>query len=336
LLLGNLLVLFILLVVIEVALRLMNVGFGNTPLNPDPVFHHVHPANYSFVNYSSTGEYEGYEVRFDEEGRVSPAKKRKASQFQQKAVFLGASFVESVQVSWDSSFVGRLQHQFPQTEMLNYGVSSYCPSVHYLVAKHKLLKSEPLPSKAIIMIYSNDVGDDQNYLQTAKFDAAGDLAALDGGKPDGMVTLMRRFYLVRLVKKAMVTLKFAMNKKARPAESAEGVVGSFLEENPDWEGTPSADYLLKTVRLLESKGVKTWVTVVPSKYRHFYQKYEGLEYSEKIERWATANGVPFINLSATFRQWREQGGKKLFFEKDIHFNETGHRVAAKALAAYLN
>jgi len=339
LLLGNLLVFLVLLIIVEVALRALNIGFGNTPLNPDPVFHHVHPGDYRFVSYSSTGEYEGYEVYLDEAGRVSDPGGEAGMPEKQPgkvAAFLGDSFTESLQVPYDSSFIAQLGRQATDFKMENYGVASYSPSLHYLTAKHKLLQQQPLPDKVFIMLYSNDVEDDRTYLKDAVYDASGDLVAINGGKPDRFVVLMRQSYLVRLLRKAQITIKYALDGERSESVAAAGVVGEYIEEIPEWEGTESAAYLLRTVQLLEAQGTEVYVTVVPSKYCHFNQNYDVEELSEKVEKWAGQHNVRFIDLTGPFRQWREQHpDRKLFFEKDIHFNEAGHTVTAHTFLPYL-
>ncbi len=334
---GNLLVLFILLIVVEIALRVLGIGYGNSPVNPDAMLHHVHPKNYSFTSYSSANEFGGHEVIFDEEGKVVPRHGMNAGQSRNRPViaFLGDSFVESLQVPWNSSFIGCLQSRIPGIEMQNYGVSSYSPSLHYLLAKNILLKRQPLPAKAVILLYSNDVADDINYLKSGIFEGQ-ELIAVNGGTSSWTVQLLRKSYLVRLLRKVAITLEYAWQHKDDPQNTVkQGEVGGFIEENPDWEGTSSADYLEKTVRLLEASGIKTFVTAVPSKFRYFNDGVEGLEFSEKIEQWAAKRQISFISLTAPFKQWRAQGGGQLFFEKDIHFNTTGHQLAAKVIAPFL-
>ena len=58
------------LVAVEVTLRAMGMGFGNSPMEPDPVLHHVHPRNYTFVQQHPSGELGGFEIEYNREGRV--------------------------------------------------------------------------------------------------------------------------------------------------------------------------------------------------------------------------------------------------------------------------
>ena len=48
----------------------MGMGFGNSPMEPDPILHHVHPRNYSFVQQHPSGELGGFEIEYNDEGRV--------------------------------------------------------------------------------------------------------------------------------------------------------------------------------------------------------------------------------------------------------------------------
>jgi hypothetical protein len=335
-LLGNLLVLSILLIVVEIVLQIANIGgYGSAPLNPDPVLHHVHPSDYQFISYSSVGDFDPIEISYDEDGliRAPYLKDKKREEFRDAIVFMGDSFVESNQAEYDSSFVGRLQAQYPDIEMLNYGVSSYSPALYYLLVKHKIADLSPLPSKVFIMLYSNDVRDDENYLADAVFDESNDLIAIDGGTPGWFISTMRRSHLFRLLRKAQVTIKFMLREKNK--EEEKSVVGDYLEENPDWEGTQSAEYMLKTARLLDAKNINLYLTVVPSKYNHFFHDYTHTEFSDKVGEWAAGNGISFIDLKEPFRNWRSQHDGSLFFNKDIHFNNTGHDIVAGTIAAYI-
>jgi len=39
------------LVIVEIMLRILGIGYGNAPLINDPVFHHIHPKSYSFKSH---------------------------------------------------------------------------------------------------------------------------------------------------------------------------------------------------------------------------------------------------------------------------------------------
>ena len=53
-------------IVMEIILRILNIGFGNAPLESHEIFHHVHPSNYRFISHTPTGEYGGHEIYYDQ------------------------------------------------------------------------------------------------------------------------------------------------------------------------------------------------------------------------------------------------------------------------------
>src|SRR5215203_2078614 len=55
---------------IEVVLRMMNLGLGNSPIESDAYLHHVHPRSYQFVQQHPSGELGGFAITYDAERRV--------------------------------------------------------------------------------------------------------------------------------------------------------------------------------------------------------------------------------------------------------------------------
>ena len=55
----------------ELALRVLRLGFNNTPLNPSATRHHQHPTNYAFQAYSLQDEWGGFEIQTDRFGNRS-------------------------------------------------------------------------------------------------------------------------------------------------------------------------------------------------------------------------------------------------------------------------
>jgi hypothetical protein len=335
---GNALILLILLVIVELILRAADVGsYGTAPMNPDSVYHHVHPRDYRFVNYSLNNDYGAVTVTYDDQGRRSPDRGWPANLEEKPSIaFLGDSFVESNQVSYDSSFIGRLQALCPAYAIYNYGVSSYSPAIHYLIVKHRLLQEKPMPTKVVMMVYSNDVRDDETYLASAVYDSSGEITALDGGEsPSALMSFLRSANLFRMLRKTHLTIAFMLKNKVKEKQEQK-VVGDQLEENPDWEGTQSAAYVLKTARLLAQHNIDFQLTVVPSKYNDFSADYSTPEFSQKVAVWAAASGISFIDLTKPFKAWREKHDEKLFYNVDIHFNDSGHGVVARVLAPHIN
>jgi len=90
--------------------------------------------------------------------------------------------------------------------------------------------------------------------------------------------------------------------------------------------------VLELGRRVTSSGAKFVLMAVPSRYRLMGDgtvPVGELDFHEKIRRWATAHGIDFLPLSPTF----EAAGRdaRPYFLSDIHFTETGHRLAADAI-----
>ena len=171
---------------VEVALRLMNLGLGNSPIESDAYLHHVHPRSYQFVQQHPSGELGGFTITYDAERRVvrntplppagAPADCRIA--------FVGDSFTEAGQVRYEASFAAILESRaYGTCEVRNYGVRSYSPAI-YLVQWEREISAWQ-PTHIFVLLFGNDVNDDRIYLQSAALDADGFPAAIQG--PEGRV-----------------------------------------------------------------------------------------------------------------------------------------------------
>ena len=119
------------LVLLEVGLRIANLGYGTSPLESDSVFHHVHPKSYNFLSYSPNGEYGGHQVFYDQYGLVADPDGEAAKNTNCRIAFLRDFFTEASQVAYNKSFVGLVESTTNST-VRNYGVSSYSP-IFYIV-----------------------------------------------------------------------------------------------------------------------------------------------------------------------------------------------------------
>ncbi|MCO6431148.1 MAG: SGNH/GDSL hydrolase family protein [Deltaproteobacteria bacterium] len=79
------------------------------------------------------------------------------------------------------------------------------------------------------------------------------------------------------------------------------------------------------------------LTAVPSKYRlsNNEETFDKPQFSDRVREWATGEGVNFIDLTEAFNAAAAEASE-LFFERDIHFNEDGHKVTAQAIWEQVN
>lgn len=306
-----------------------------------PVLHHAHPQNYRFVSYHPSGEYGGHVVYFDEDGlRADPeATKERRAVSQTTVVLMGDSFVEALQVSHEDSFAGRLQAAAPDdVRILNYGTSSYSPLLYLLQWRHQVAVTSP--THVVLMLYGNDVRDDEGMTDLSERDAAGKIVAVPGPEVGGLALLMRGSYLARFLNKVRLQLAWAWKHRG---EARDAPLTGFIEENPDIAELTDS-YLRELVDEVRRSGAEIILTAVPSKERTLARARRTGEptFSDKVRAWSQANGVPFVDLEVAFYAAadasvdldaaRDGVGEPLFFARDIHFTSAGHQMVAKTLA----
>ena len=318
--------------VVEISLRLLGIGYGSAPLVSDPILHHAHPKNYTFLSHTPNNEYGGFHVYYDHDGySVSeaewrdPAKATNKYETTCKIAFLGDSFTEASQVPYKESFVGLIGSRTP-CQVRNYGVSSYSPILYLTQWRHEVRLWRP--SIVVVELYSNDIADDANYAKVARLDEAGLPIAIPGPGNNIVTVALRNLYLVRLIREVQLKVQWWLTRDAKPMS----VVGGYVEENPNI--TPlSAKLMTALAEEVESSGARFVMFVVPSKYRLANQgsQWSNLEFSDKWKEWASENKhVFFVDLVAAFRHYSEQGSLPFFLE-DIHFNSLGHKIGATTL-----
>lgn len=313
---------------VEIALRLMNLGLGNSPIESDPYLHHVHPKNYEFVQQHPSGELGGFTIKYGAERRVirntplPPAAPTPGC----RIAFVGDSFTEAGQVRYDASFAGILEARaLGKCEVRNYGVRSYSPAIYLVQWGHEI--SAWQPTHVFVLLFGNDVDDDRVYLQSAVLDAAGFPTAIRGPEGGWVTEQLRKFYIARYIRSVTLKREWAAAHRGQPVWT----VGGQAEENPDWPDR-SARLVLELNKRVTNSGAQLILMTVPSRYRLMGDGtvlVGELDFHEKIRRWASVNGVRFFPLAPAFEAARQ--GPPLYFVSDIHFTEAGHRVAADAI-----
>lgn len=318
----------------ELVLRLLGLGFGHAPLVSDPILHHAHPRNYTFVAHIPSGEYGGHVVRYDGEGYVTDPDHRPRPEKARgvyRAAFMGDSFVEALQVSYADSFVGRLaDYGSGQTVVRNFGVSSYSPI--FYVLQWRQVAERFKPTRVFVLLFSNDPGTDRYMAKQGTY-SRGALQALPGPGRGWLTSQLRRLYVARLFRRTQLKLQWIAQ---HADEDLSRTVGGYVEENPDI--TEPTTGSLKELQLgAERNEAQLVLLAVPSKYRivnegMLDQNEKGPEFSEKVGVWAKANGIQFLDLVVPFQR-ATRDGISCFLEEG-HFTSAGHQVVADAIRAY--
>ena len=308
-------------------------GYSNSPADADPVYNWVHPKNYQYRIYTPSREFGGYKVYFDSCGRRSqlPEAAEKEPRSTLLVAFLGDSFVEALQVPYDSSFVGILSADYPNTAMLNYGVTGYGPLLYYLQCKQMLGEHKINPAAVFMVLYSNDIRNDSAFLNRAVFNSSGnDIIAVNGGKKNSLKALLRKSYLVRLCRKTYLQWQYARKTKNKTGPKGT-VVNGLLEEMPLLDSTLTARYILKTAALLQQHNIPLYLTAIPSRYINFTGDTSVTSFAQIAEEWSQKNHIPFVNLHRSFDSVSVHTGQELFYTIDVHCNAAGHALIADAI-----
>jgi hypothetical protein len=317
------------LVFAEAALRIMNMGFGNSPMEPDPVLHHVHPKNYSFIQQHPSGELGGFEIEYNSEGRVYRGRAATITEpvdASCRIAFMGDSFTEAGQVPYPESFSGLVEAAAPRCAVRDYGVRSYSPAI-YLVQWTRVI--EPWkPTHVFVLVFGGDVREDVAYLQNATLDAQGLPTAIHGPDDGWLTSQLRRSYVARFAR--MVSQRALWSWTYRGQE--QWTIGGVVEEHPDWAG-PTPRLIEELHRRVSASGAQLTVMVVPSRYRLMGDGKIPLDsdFHDTVQEWARERGIGFLDLNRPFEA-ATRAGKKLFFLQDIHFTKEGHQVVVDAIA----
>ncbi len=318
----------------EALLRAINVGYGQTPVIPDRVFHHRQPADYLFYSYTPSGEFGGHHIYFDKEGLYSDPSKSGACgpcPRERLVVFLGDSFTCPREVAYESSFFGILQKRHPGLCLKNYAAWAYSPSIYYLQWKYRIAELKPV--KVFMLLYSNDIYEDSYYNYSAKFNADKDLIAIEGRRAAFWLKLYRSSFFLRALGMTYQKLRYMLGHLG--AKNGHRGAG-FGEQFPDM-AEPTSSYILKIARQVKGYGGRFYLMAVPSRYNLMHDKADDpQEFSRKCRRWAKNHGLVFIDLNHAFWDYYKKNKELPFYRKDPHFNEAGHALVAEELKRFLN
>lgn len=316
-------------VIVEIGLRAAGMGFGNSPMEPDQVLHHVHPKNYSFIQQHPSGELGGFEIQYNAEGRVDRGAPREEANegLDCRIALMGDSFTEAGQVPYVESFAGLLEDAARgRCEVRNYGVRSYSPAIYLVQWTQDVRRWKP--TDVFVLLFGNDVREDVTYMQSATVDAQGLPVAIAGPSDGWVVSQLRRSYTARFARLIYMRLSWMWQFRGQEHTIVSGVV----EENPDLPQL-STTLLLALNERVRADGARLIVMVVPSRYRLMGDGTIAIkeDFHQKVRNWADQSGIEFLDLFEPFARG-SSSDTPLFFRQDIHFTEEGHAVTAATIA----
>lgn len=318
---------------IEIILRILGIGYGSAPLNTHPIYHHVNPKSYMFTVHNPNAEFGGHNVSYNEFGHRYNPIKNETKESKTQWLFIGDSFTASTATVYEDSYVGIIERNNQDKEVLNYGTISYSPVIYYLLIKYEILSWDNYPALICIQLHSGDIRDDEYYLKHASFYDDGELIGVDGGISNWFIQLLRKSYFNRLIRRLQLTIQFFMRDNS---DENMSIVGGYFEEMPRLKNTVSEIYLIKIAKLLKDANIKLILTAIPSKYQCVKKDFKGtVSFSDQVKNWSKENDIEFVDATEAFRQHVLNEGPLPFYKKDIHLNELGNELIAIELMEYL-
>ena len=283
------------------------------------------------------------------EGRLPEAATKASKRF--RMAIMGDSFVESIQVTWEETFVARLEARSAgRVEVLNRANSSYSPLIGLLQWRRQVARERP--THLLLLLCPNDVADDRRYTASALRLAAGGETP-SGGEVDDVARPDVNLFSWREPPPRPWRLNEGrldrLYRRWRGRAGAVAVARHDLLRRPDrlarrWRVQNPAltsltgGYLRELAADARKAGVEFALSAVPSSWEFRGPRYPpelraGPTFADNVAAWAEANGVRHVDLQPAFRAAAARGGERLFFERDGHFTPAGHAVAAEVFAA---
>ena len=320
------------LLLAELVLRILGIGYGNSPLESSSRLHHLHPANYSYFVHDPAGEYGGYSIYFDKEGyRIpDPDIQISSSTPERKIAFLGDSFTEGNEVSWRDSFIGLIQKANPSVAVRNFGVSSYSPILYLAQAKKELVEFQP--SDVVLQIYSNDFDSDHEYLAKADNQDLTKLTGVSGDERKFAIIVLRHSYLARLIRKIQLQISYLIHTPKTPEVFPDEAL--YFDDAALKRRELSYQTIIEIRNQVKQLGANFYLLIIPNKGLAMKgQCCTNDRLHQEMAKFAKENGIQFIDLGKSFGNSKDQ--KLLFFPRDIHLTKEGNAEMAFAISQAL-
>lgn len=326
---------------------------GNLPVNE--VYGHVLLKHRPFARYVNRSENPNTiiynNLGFHDRNRSLAAKN-------ERVLFLGDSFVEGPQVPVGNLFTSIVEENLRTSdtpvEVLNGGVSGTNTAYQYLLWK-EFFKPNVKTDRIILCFYNgDDLPQNVRFLNERVLRRAVknyDVFLNDAGEP--VVEITPYPFLQRLAKKAVersalacfVYNKLYAVKAERRRKRLLEKLASETQKNKTalriagaWESSIERTLALisRWDRELTESGIKFSVVIIPpataSQGLTYGNAYKD-RFADRLEKWAAANGVPFLKL---YFKGRDPFKLYSFDGEHLgHFGFEGHRLAAEQIAQWL-
>lgn len=338
-------------VALEIALRafgpILPGSYRTAPLiepDPDLGWRHVPSA----VIWSKHPDFTA-RAMVNGQGRLGPEIRGDRRPGTARFLLLGDSYVAATQMTYELTIGGRLAGLLAGSEIVNDGVSGYGTDQAVLV----LARDAPhlRPDIAVLMFtVANDVSNNDVNLAAPTYPKphyvltdAGDIALRPIDQKPSPFELLRGL-LARSALFTALRTGIVDPLAERPSQSYRLELLEVLDE-------PGGEWLRAwqiTLQLIErfasearSHGAAPLLVIIPEACQVHDDLCEGRPErsgstlpQDRLRATAARTGLAVLDLLPAFRDQARQG-VRLYFPRDLHWNEEGHRLAAELVAGEL-
>jgi hypothetical protein len=253
-------------------------------------------------------------------------------------IFLGDSFMEGYEVSFEEMFVNRLRSRLKDHTIINLGLRGYGTDQQLITFRNY---SYDGPLEWVVLMFSdNDVDDNNSNVRYAKFKPMYRLVQgrleLTGvpvprsrawtagrrGRSPHLETgerLRRLFLRVHFINDVLFRYNLRRHPRVIP-----------MTPFSDWDLTLTAGILRELKREVGSRGAELTVVTVPSKIE-IDKLNDWPPYQTSIAELCLTLDIDYLDLSPDFRRaWL-----RTYYRHGGHWNARGHRIATVAIARHL-
>jgi hypothetical protein len=268
-----------------------------------------------------------------------------------RLLVLGDSFMEALQVPFDASFPSLLERELTKktgkrVEVLNASVSGWGTDdeLQYLTSYGMRWKPDLV---LVAMTLHNDISDNlRERFHTTRNGVLIDKPHENGSPLAYPVTQLKGFLATRLhLYQLLIRAKRAHETRAAAHQLAAHVLELFSDGTDERlsRGLELTSLLLERMEAVASMGgCRVVVALLPLAVQVSDREFSafaqpGGDATRRLEidrpqrlmkRVADRAGLTVIDLLPGFRRWTAEGGGSLYLERDGHWNQDGHRLAA--------
>jgi hypothetical protein len=275
-----------------------------------------------------------------------------------RIMVLGDSFAFGDGVDDDETFCSLVEQGLNASqdgtmryEVLNSGVGSFTPILEYLYLKTDGIRFDP--DFVILFFDMSDLYQTQVLWKRAEVSGTGEAIRITMPQRSGFYrfVMVRFFYLSQFFQYVEGAI---LGKSVRDEALLRGISEELMgftksQDQSPWEEQWQRIFadIAYSKKFCEARNIDFLVVIYP--WGHQVSGYEWAEGRKQVfippgytappdvftmlEDRLTEMGITVLNLFPAFRDY--QGRELLYFSRDMHWSEHGHRLVGKELTAYL-